>query len=125
MDLELTDDCKRIAFVNNTIQLVSSRQKLIKQRIAISLRTNRGEWYANITAGVPYLQNDNNPVQLLGKNNKNEVDLYIRQVVEGVEGVIDITQYSSELDYITGGLMVTFRALIDDSSFVDFENFLI
>lgn len=99
-DLDLTD---------NTLRLVTRKEDAVRQKILITLQVNRGEWVFNVDYGVPYLSNEYNPVQLLGKTSKQSVDAAIKEAILTREGVVAITSYNSTLDQVTGKMVVQFN----------------
>ena len=72
LDFLLDDTTGDLAFVSNTFIPVPDIQTLSKQQVEISLSTYQGEWVFDILAGVPWLANDNNPIQLLSKSVSKE-----------------------------------------------------
>tara|TARA_R110002020_G_scaffold31715_1_gene98542 strand:- start:1256 stop:1645 length:390 start_codon:yes stop_codon:yes gene_type:complete len=108
-DLDLT---------NSRIRLTETVQESVRQKVEVTLKTYTGEYFANILFGVPYLENDNNNIQLLGKTSKTIFDTTIKEKVLGVEGVINITSYRSILDQISGELDISFRAEIESGELI-------
>ncbi len=51
-----------------------------------------GEWFLNTESGTPYLQG------ILGKHSQEEADSTIQTRVRGTQGLVEIQNYSSELD---------------------------
>lgn len=87
-----------IALNNNTMRLTANNAELTRQRIQITLLTYRGEWFYNVSDGIPYLENKNNPIQLIGKANKADYDSYIKSSILDKPFVKSIDRYYSVLD---------------------------
>ena len=79
----LTND---IDLVNNVMRLTANTEELSRQRVQIWLGIFKGEWFFNIVAGIPYLANDNNPVQLLGVGTNK--DAFDREIKEGINSFL-------------------------------------
>ena len=71
----------------------------------------KGEWFANILEGIPYLRNDNNTTQILGKSTKEVVDIYLREGILSEPTIETLDIYTSTLNRSTGELSVTFEAI--------------
>jgi len=87
-----------ISLEDNQMRLTASVEELTRQKVAVTLLAFRGEWFANQTYGVPYLQQGTNTLQLLGKTNKNIADTEIKDAILTRDGVVSITKYESSLD---------------------------
>lgn len=103
----LTND---LSFINGEIRLTESIEEVVRQKVSIALRTYRGEWFANIEQGVPYLENDNNPIQILGKTSKTVFDTTVRSEILEVQGVTNVTYYESTLDRVNSTITISFQA---------------
>ena len=114
----LLDDSGDIDLTNSTMTLTPDIQTSSRQQCLIDLKTYRGEWIFNINAGVPYLANDNNPIQLLGKSPQSLVDFYIRASILGRENITEILSYTSELDRSTRKSTISFKALTNSGEVV-------
>lgn len=90
--------------------------ELTQQKVAIVLRTYRGEWFVDLSEGVPYFQEI-----LVGKNNKDLADVIIRSAIQNTEGVEDVLSFSSTLNS-SGQYIVSFRATTTDGEIVSFSN---
>lgn len=79
-------------------------QDLIAQRIKIRLMTFLGEWFLDVTEGVPYLE------QIMGKGTRESVIVsLLRGQILAVEGVTAITGLNLEVDPVTRRLTVDFE----------------
>lgn len=95
-DLYLEDD--------TTIVLCPDVQSLVRQRVAIQLKTIYGEWFANRNFGVPYFES------IVGKNTQDTADAILRTTITDTEGVIRLIEYESTNDSRLRTLSVRFRA---------------
>jgi hypothetical protein len=108
-------------FTGKRLRLTANNAELTRQRVTITLRTFRGEWFYNILEGIPYLENPNNPIQLMGKANKSEFDAYIKQAILLKPFVISIKQYNSTLNVLTSELQIYLEIDAGDVSPSDFS----
>lgn len=60
-----------------------------------------GEWFQNLNAGTPYLQ------QVIGKGTASQYDAVFKSVILNTPGVIGIENYSSVYDNKTRSLAIT------------------
>lgn len=72
----------------------------VAQAVCTRLRLIQGEWFLDKTAGMPWKQ-------VLGKNTQATADSAIKQCILGTQGVVEISDYSSEFDADTRALAVT------------------
>jgi hypothetical protein len=115
----LTND---IDLVNNEMRLTTTVQELTRQRVQIWLGIFKGEWFANVLAGIPYLANDNNPVQLLGVTSKDTFDLAIKTGITTRSGIVELLSYSSTLDKASRQISISFEASTDTGEIVSINN---
>lgn len=91
-DIALTDDGE-LLFIDGDLRLVNGID-YIKQTIKRSLQFFLGEWFLNLTIGVPYFQ------KILIKNpNKLDVVSYLKRAVlltEGVQSMESFELYTIE-----------------------------
>lgn len=73
----------------------------VKQCVLTALQLTQGDWFLDITAGVPW------DTEVLGFNTQSLYDTAIRNAITGVIGVTAITSYNSELNRVTRKLIVT------------------
>lgn len=107
-----------ISLVDNRMMLVDTEEEATRQRLVITLKTFRGEWDFNIEAGVPYLKNENNAVQLLGKSNKDLLDLEIKQAILNTEGVVSLNTFDSVFDKAQRTVEIDFTASTDSGEII-------
>lgn len=115
----LTND---IDLTNKRMRLTESIPESSRQQVYIDLHTFQGEWYANILAGVPYLANDTNAIQLLGKTSKDTFDITIKGNILSRENIISLTSYSSELNKATRNITINFVAKTNTGEEITIQN---
>ncbi len=99
VDFYLNPSTGDIDLTNGIVRLTRSKEEVSRQQIEISLSTFRGEWIYNINAGIPWLQNRNNPIQLLGKNTSPElIESLVRQDIFQREFVEEILNLNLDFD---------------------------
>ena len=107
-----------IPLVNNRMVLVSTEEEATRQRLVITLRAYKGEWQFNINYGVPYLKNDNNPVQLLGKSSVDLLDLEIKQAILNTDGVVSLDSFTSVFDKAQRTVEINFAAVTESGELI-------
>ena len=111
-DIKLTPD-HDIDWFN--ITLTEDNAESVAQKIKIALRTYLGEWFANTTIGVPYFQ------EILRKGvSKDYVDTIFIDIIRGVNGVLRVTQYISEIT-VDGIYRAAFTAETSDNQIFNFN----
>lgn len=80
--------------------LVDSRAA-VAQEVTTTLLVFQGEWFLDVTAGVPWL------TQVVGVNAIPIYDQVIKQAILNVQGVTAIAVYSSVLNRATRSLAIT------------------
>ncbi len=78
-----------------------------------------GEWFLDVTEGTPWVQG------ILGKQNEEVADLTIQDRIQGAQGFVGISEYSSTLDRDSREFSVT--ATIDTifgTTEINLENFI-
>jgi len=115
----LLDGSGDLDLTNGQLSLTPDLQTVIRQKVQITLRAFKGEYFADINLGVPYLENDNNSVQLLGDRIPKDIfDTYMREAILGVDGVVSITEYSSEVNNTGESLTIEFSAQIESGEVI-------
>lgn len=80
----------------------------IRQAIQIKLQFFQGEWFLDLTAGVPFYQS------VLVKNpSPGVLQSVFRKAILEVPGVLEVTTLSITTNRATRGLTVTFTATTD------------
>lgn len=106
VDLYINPTTGDLDFTGKQLRLTANNAELTRQRVAITLNTYKGEWFYNILEGIPYLENPNNPIQLIGKATKADFDAYIKQAVLAKPFVKRINEYVSTLNPYTSNLAI-------------------
>ncbi len=117
-DIYLDPTTGDIDLTNNTMRLTQTVEELTRQRLSITLQAYKGEWIFNILFGVPYLKNDNNPTQLLGKGTQGLLDVELKRVILNTEGVLSLDEYESSLNQTTREFFVAFKATTEEGPIV-------
>lgn len=102
----LFDSTGDISVEGGRVTLTPTLQQNILQRLILSLRTNKGEWEFNTEFGTPWLKNQYNDLQLLGKTPKRIIDATVQQVILDTNGVLEILSYKSTVDKSTGQIVI-------------------
>lgn len=108
-----------LSLVDSQMRLTANIEECVRQKVEITLRTFKGEWDFNILFGVPYLENDNNPTQLLGKTSKAFFDITIKTTIESVEGIVQVLDFESTLTQPEGLLTINFKATTESGEVLD------
>jgi hypothetical protein len=120
----LLNDSGDVTLINGVVQFTDNIGQSSRQQVLISLSTYRGEWDFNILAGIPWLENDNNNIKLLGKTDKRLIDSYIKEDILNRENITEITSYESVLDKPTRELSISFEAITNEGSTIRVDNVL-
>lgn len=115
-DQELND----IAIEDGDLVYINLKELEAQQAVAITLRTFRGEWFANVNFGVPYLSNDNNEIQLLGGKDKGLLDGYLRAAILSNDEILSIISFSSSINQASGKYTVAATLQIEGGE-IEFE----
>ncbi len=75
------------------LSLIDTQQDLIAQRLLIKLRTYLGEWYLDLSEGIPYFQR----IFRKSGNAKAVADTIFKSEINNDEGVISLNSFSSTL----------------------------
>jgi len=115
----LTND---LAIERGRLRLTTNDGEVTRQRINITLNTFRGEWDFNINYGIPWLENANNTVQVLGKTSKNILDYEIKSAILNTEHVRSLVSYTSVVDPYERKATINFSADMEDETTITIEN---
>jgi hypothetical protein len=110
-DLLLDPDTGDLCIFEGDLCTVTTEQELTRQAVMVTLRTFRGEWFRNINTGVPWIENENNKIALLGKVSKDFVDSQIRLAIKSLPEVLGISNYSTKFNQQTGLMSLTANIL--------------
>lgn len=105
-DLKLDADGD-IVLENGDLALVSDAEA-IAQAVRGALSLVQGEWFLDVTAGVPYFES-----VWLRAPKESEVDAVLRSAILAVPGVLDVPQLDLDLNRSTRVCSVSFRATTD------------
>lgn len=93
-DLKMSESTNDLELVNGDLALTAN-DDAIRQHIVQRLRTFLGEWFLDLSVGVPYFQD------VLVKNpNVQVVDGVLKQTILDTPGVIELMTF--ELDFDAG-----------------------
>lgn len=76
-------------FGQSQLNFMSNTPETVAQVVMTSLDLWLGEWYLDVTLGMPWIQG------VLGKNNQATADITVQDYILGVQGVTDIAKYAS------------------------------
>lgn len=82
----------------------------VAQAIQTALALYQGEWFLDLSAGVPWL------TAVVGNNTQPIYDGVIQQAIQAVEGVQDIQNYTSSLDNNLRTLSISVTVITQFSS---------
>ncbi|MDT3454619.1 hypothetical protein ROV80_05090 [Stenotrophomonas pavanii] len=86
----------------------------VKQQIKVTLMTWFGEYFLDVTFGVPYLES------ILVKNpNRSEIEAVLRKRINDVPGVNAVSSMQLNIDRERRQLEVTFQASTDEGLVAD------
>lgn len=80
--------------------LIDSPEAVV-QAVITRLRLAAGEWFLNITEGVPYL------TDILGYGNMLKYDFVIQETIKNTQGVSNVDQYASYYNSQTRKVTIT------------------
>lgn len=93
-----------LVFVNGECPTTGDIVDRVIQRLYIRLRTFFGEWWWDVTYGVPWLE------RILGqKNGKTTADIVIQEQILEEDGVQQILEFSSSYDNANRSYSCSFR----------------
>jgi hypothetical protein len=110
-DFYLDPTTHDFVFENGDIKWVPTQQELCRQNVVVAMKTFRGEWFRDIGFGVPWLENENNPISLLGGKDKFVFDAELRKVILNESTVISISSYKTTFEPISGQINVDINIL--------------
>lgn len=106
-----------LVFEDGDVILLNSESLVATQAIKINLLTLRGEWWLNLTLGVPYLQD------ILRKGASQPfVDAVFRQAIEDSYNISRVVEFQSQVDADRRYTITSMRALITDGVIVSITN---
>ena len=87
-----------------------------RQRLEITLRAYRGEWFANKLYGVPYLENEDNKIELLGKSSTELLEIILKREILDSPNIKQLISFGLVEDKPTRKVTITFEALMIDGN---------
>jgi len=92
---------------------LSNSPETVAQAIRTAIQLVQGEWFIDVTAGVPY------HTKVLGAGTKPTYDMALQAAILGVTGVLNITNYLSNVDPSTrkATVQVTVDTIYGSASF--------
>jgi len=86
----------------------------VRQQIKVTLLTWLGEYFLDVTFGVPYLESI-----LVKRPNRAEVESVLRQRITAVPGVLRVTRMDIQIDREARQLRVDFQAATSEGLVTD------
>lgn len=78
-----------MAFGQSQLNFIGNTPETIAQIVQTSLLLWLGEWYLDVTAGMPWIQG------VLGKHNQATADVTVQDYISNIQGVTDIDEFES------------------------------
>ena len=99
-----------IAIENNDIVLISSSDE-VKQRLLQNLKSFYGDWFLNLTSGVPYYQD------IFRKDYDVEViSVILKQTILNTLGVLELLSFELSIDDTARKLSLSFDVRATDKT---------
>lgn len=98
------------------LSLITTQQELTAQRLSIKLRTYRGEWYLDLSEGIPYFQR----IFKRSSNAKAVADTIFKNEINNDDGVISLNSFTSQLSN-TGVYSLSFNVTTVSGDIVTVE----
>ena len=105
-----------LAIINNNLALtVNNSDAEIEQRLRENLQTFLGEWFLNVTIGVPYLE-----LVFVKGVAPILIESAFKDVITGTPGVLGLTEFSPVLlDTATRQITVNFAVRTENNSIIE------
>lgn len=120
-DLLIDQNTNDLVIENGDWVLITDEVTLCRQAVVMTLKTFKGEWFADSTFGTPWLANENNPIQILGKVDKGVLDSKVKTEILSNPEVDSIISYTSKLDKVTGKLTINVSVLSPSGSTIEIQ----
>jgi hypothetical protein len=78
-----------MTFGSSQLNLMSNTPQTVAQVVQTSFLLWLGEWYVDTSLGMQWIQG------VLGKHNQTTADLTVQNYALGIQGVVDISNFSS------------------------------
>lgn len=102
-DIRLDEESGDLEIINGDL-VITEGSDATRQRLLQALRFFRGEWFLDLSRGVPYYQN------ILVKNpNPLIIESVLKQTILDVQGVLELTQFDLNYDNSTRKLALDFE----------------
>jgi len=109
-DMKIDPVTGDIVITNGDIVFVEDIEALL-QRLRIKFKTFLGEFFPNINIGLPYLKEDDEGRQILGKQvDPADVEDIFKDKILETNGIISLKQFRFELDSKTRIATLNFEA---------------
>lgn len=106
------------SFGNGQLDFYRDVPEAVGQAVKTRLQLWLGEWFLNTQEGTPYM------LGILGKHSKEVADVTIQDRVEGTQGMVNISQYESEINPDTRAMTVNLEInTIYGPTALDVENY--
>ncbi len=92
IDIELDPITNDLVFREFDFDLVDDVEQIM-QNLAIRLRFFLGEWYLNITVGLPYYQ-----LFFIKAPNEIQIESVLKEEIVTTRGIAELTSFSSNFD---------------------------
>ena len=113
---DLTLDSTGDLFLDEIDLVLNSGQEAIQQHMSQRLRTFVGEWFLNLTVGVPYYQ------QILVKNpDPVIVDSVLKKEIIDTPGTKRLLDFDLDVDTTSRLLTLAFKAETIEGSVINFS----
>lgn len=90
IDIALDPITNDLVFDDFDFSLVDDTNQII-QNLAIRLRFFLGEWFLDITAGIPYYQ-----IFFIKAPNQIQIESILKQEIVDTRGIVEITSFESD-----------------------------
>lgn len=100
--------------VDGDLVLITDKKDLCRQAVVMTLNTFKGEWFRDINYGVPWLENENNSISILGKSNKVFYESQIKEAVLSNPEVLSISSFSTQKDNASGRVTIKITVISED-----------
>ena len=115
-DIKLDKDKHDLSIEGDNLILFSLGEESIAQRLKIGLSTAAGEWFLDVTKGLPLTKQ-----AFSQKGSQTVLDAYIRRYITEFEGIQELLTYSSRTDRATRTAIISFTARTDSGEILSFS----
>lgn len=123
IDILLDPITRDIDITGGVMKLTPNIETSSVQQLLIILNMNKGEYYFDISSGIPWLANRNNPIQLLDKGgDKGLIDSLVREAILARENITEIIEYQSSTSKTTRTMTISFKCRTTSGEVISVEN---